>query len=203
MDPPDRELITAPIHFVNGNKRSGDCDCMTTLLVCLLETAGFESAITVIAWRVDDYTHVFAEVRYDGEWFVLDPTLKENGFGSQDKKIRRYKRLTKNSKEVDMQKLTVLSDDELEGGVSSAIDSSSGADSSDTKKCSKKKFVRIPHKHHRSGKCVSDDDNKNHNHNNVNINFGTSVENSHNDTRSVENSGVPVSPDALPVVNYW
>jgi len=61
------ELITAPIHFVNGNIKAGDCDCMTTLLVCLLETAGFDCGITVIAWRLDEYTHVYGEVKYNGE----------------------------------------------------------------------------------------------------------------------------------------
>ena len=96
LDPSDREMITAPIHYVNKNRRTGDCDCMTTLLVCLLETAGFDCAITVIAWRAREYTHVFGEVWYNNSWHILDPTLKENGFGEQDKKIKRYKRITKN-----------------------------------------------------------------------------------------------------------
>ena len=106
LDPPENEMVTSPIHFVNGNMRTGDCDCMTTLLVCLLESAGFDSAIKVIAWRVPDYTHVFAEVWYNNNWLTLDPTLKQKGFGQQDKKIQRFKRVTKN----EMAKLVVLAD---------------------------------------------------------------------------------------------
>jgi len=83
LDPPEYEMVTAPIHYLNGNRNTGDCDCMTTLLVCLLETAGFKSAITIIKWRIDEYTHVFAEVWYDNDWFILDPTLKESGFARQ------------------------------------------------------------------------------------------------------------------------
>jgi hypothetical protein len=32
LDPPDREMIITPIHFVNGNRKAGDCDCMTRSL---------------------------------------------------------------------------------------------------------------------------------------------------------------------------
>lgn len=164
LDPPDRELITAPIHFVNGNRSSGDCDCMTTLLVCLLEAAGFDAAITVIAWRLEDYTHVYAEVFYNKSWFVLDPTLRSNGFGKQDKKIRRYRRFTKK----DMQKLTVLAD---------------GAASPEPRP-----MHRIPRRNCRNGRCKDDDNNRNNN--NININFGTNVENSHNRSAYESNSDV-------------
>ena len=105
-DPLGYEMITAPIHYVNGNRSTGDCDCMTTLLVCLLEASGFDCSIVVIAWRLKAYTHVFAEVWYKDSWFILDSTLQANGFGRQDKKIKRYRRFTKG----DMAKLQVLSD---------------------------------------------------------------------------------------------
>jgi hypothetical protein len=110
LDPVGYEMITSPIHFVNGNRTTGDCDCMTTLLVCMLESCGFDCGITVISWRVPEYTHVFAEVIYNNKWFILDPTLKENGFGFQDKKIKRYRRITKK----DMAKLQVLADGSAE-----------------------------------------------------------------------------------------
>jgi hypothetical protein len=188
-DPPDMEQITTPIHFVNGNKRGGDCDCMTTLLICLLETAGFEVAITVIAWREDYYTHVFAEVFFNNSWFILDPTLKQGGFGEQDKQIKRYKRITKD----DMAKLRVLADGE------------SG------------KIKRIPHtqqKRNCNGRCNGYDD-ANKNTNNISINFGTSVENSHNRAEYDEKSNIgnnnthnrtskPSSSDSIPsVVPVW
>jgi hypothetical protein len=142
---------------------------MTTLLVCLLESSGFDCAIKVISWRVKDYTHVFAEVWYKGSWRTLDPTLKSGGFGKQDKKIRRYKRITKE----DMGRLQVLSD----GGIES---------SSEIEKISdrlRNKLGRLSS--HR--KCYGNED-CNTNSNNININFGTSVENAHNSTDSRSNS---------------
>jgi hypothetical protein len=182
FDPPDYEMVTSPIHYLNGNLNTGDCDCMTTLLVCLLETAGFDSAITIIQWRVDEYTHVFAEVWYDGDWFLLDPTLKAAGFGWQDKKIRKYKRFEKK----DMAKLVVLADgnntntntnsnsNENENGNSQTVDNypffaggSSGGQS---------QYERIPHRRRR---CCPDSSSNN----NININFGTNVENSHNNNK--------------------
>ncbi|MDR0927223.1 MAG: transglutaminase-like domain-containing protein [Ignavibacteria bacterium] len=157
-DPPDREMITAPIHFVNGNRTTGDCDCMTTLLVCLLESAGYDCAIKVIAWRLDEFTHVYAEVWHNNNWLTLDPTLKENGFGEQDKKIRRFKRITKK----DMQKLTVLSDT-----------------TNAHKELSPPRRIR---------KCRAGNKDDNKNVNNININFGTNVENSHNPSSYRSNS---------------
>jgi hypothetical protein len=168
LDPPDIEMITAPIHYVNGNRQTGDCDCMTTLLVCLLETAGFDCSITVISWRIDDYTHVFAEVWQNGNWFILDPTLKSEGFGKQDKKVKRYKRTTKR----DMAKLQVLSD----GG---------------------RRLVRKSCKNNEcKNNDYKNNEDKNHNANNININFGTNVENSHNRNERAE--GRTVGNQELP-----
>ena len=172
-DPSDYEMVTSPIHYVNGNRDTGDCDCMTTLLVCLLEASGFDSAIKVIAWREYSYTHVFAEVWYNNDWQILDPTLKQNGFGRQDKEIIREKRKTKK----DMAKLQVLSDsrradtqsvinthppfmDAEQGGISSAM---GGIDLNKR---------RISNRN----RCCGRNDNAN----NININFGTNIENSHN-----------------------
>ena len=177
LDPADREMITSPIHYVNGNRRTGDCDCMTTLLVCLLESAGFDCAITVISWRLYEYTHVYAEVWYKGGWFVLDPTLKANGFGKQDKKIIRFKRITKQ----DMAKLQVLADGE---GLS-------------------KRFKVSPFIRRRSG-CGNDDFNRNAN--NININFGTNTENAYNTTDGRSNydnvsGGRAVNSGELPMLD--
>jgi hypothetical protein len=113
---------------------------MTTLLVCLLETAGFDCAITVISWRAKEYTHVFAEVFYKNNWLILDPTLKQNGFGKQDKKIKRFKRITKK----DMAKLQVLSDSTENKGVA-------------------KRLIR------NRNRCCAKDNNKNTNNININF----------------------------------
>ena len=152
-DPKHYEMITAPIHYLNGNRDSGDCDCMTTLLVCLLESAGFDCSIVVIAWRKYEYTHVFCEVWYNNSWFILDPTLKANGFGRQDKEIIRYKRTTKK----DMAKLQVLADSHR--GLPSP-------------------FAAASKKYRHRCSCGNGELNKNLN--NININFGTSVASSGN-----------------------
>jgi hypothetical protein len=170
LDPADYEMITSPIHFVNGNRKTGDCDCMTTLLVCLLESAGFNCAIKVISWRVESNTHVYAEVWYNGAWQTLDPTLKSDGFGKQDKKIKRFKRKTKK----DMAILEVL------------------ADSNETKKSAERTSRKL---FSNRRKCYGNDD-WNRNSNNININFGTTTENAYNSTntdggRSVEAKQVP------------
>ena len=168
-DPADREMITSPIHYLNGNRKTGDCDCMTTLLVCLLESAGFDCSIVVIAWREISYTHVFAEVWHNNKWFLLDPTLKENGFGKQDKDIIRYKRITKK----DMAKLQVLADSGTEQKPIRRINSN---------RCGRRQ-------------CCGNHDDNNRNANNININFGTSVENSHNNSneggRSIDLNQLP------------
>lgn len=158
LDPADREMVTAPIHYVNGNRNTGDCDCMTTLLVCLLEAAGFESAITVIAWRSEDFTHVFAEVKCNGNWYVLDPTLSWSGYLRQDKKIIRQKRTEKK----DMAKLTVLAD---AGTPPRAVDAAlsglyKGSDIYDLEPT------------RRGNRSRSSNCNRNDNGNNINIHFG-------------------------------
>jgi len=154
-DPPEYEMVTAPIHYLNGNRSTGDCDCMTTLLVCLLEVAGFESAITIIKWRSDDFTHVFAEVFYDGGWFILDATLGSSGFGKQDKKISEFKRFTKK----DMAKLVVLAD--------SPSGDDDGNKDNETVETEPVQTGRIPSRKNRC--CPS---RANSNKNNININFG-------------------------------
>jgi len=136
---------------------------MTTLLVCLLECAGFDCAITIIKWRIDEYTHVFAEVWYNNDWFVLDPTLKENGFGKQDKDIKHYKRITKK----DMAKLVVLADGE---------NSNSNENSNEKNTVENNGSVQSQKRFSRRKRCCPDSSSNN----NININFGTNVENSHN-----------------------
>ncbi len=94
-DPVEYELVTAPIHLLSGKVKGEDCDGLVTLLVALLDAAGFETAVKVIAWRTNDFTHVIAEVKYKNYWIPLDPTLKADGFGFQTHKVIREKRFTK------------------------------------------------------------------------------------------------------------
>lgn len=155
LDPPETELVTAPIHFVNGNITTGDCDCMTTLLICLLEAAGFESAITVIAWRSENFTHVFAEVKINNKWFVLDPTLGWDGYLGQDKKIIKSKR----TERKDMAKLTVLAD--------------GATDTAATYSTDRRSYNNLPPTQRgKRNKNTNCNKNKNDNGNNINIHFG-------------------------------
>jgi len=191
LDPPDYEMITSPIHYLNGNRSTGDCDCMTTLLVCLLETAGFDCAITIIQWRINEYTHVFAEVWYDNDWFVLDPTLGNKGFGKQDKKIKKFKRITKK----DMAKLVVLAD----GNNENNNDNENNGNAP--------KIKRIPHYDYRKcrvNSCGCRPDSSNHN--NININFGTNTESSYSNAYNSNSSNSNSSnnepkPISLPTQN--
>ena len=93
-DPEDREQITAPIHFENGNKIGGDCDCQVTFLSSLLTAVGIKNRITTIAWRKPQFTHVILEAQPGLLWVTLDPTKGPNGYGNTipEKMITRKKR---------------------------------------------------------------------------------------------------------------
>lgn len=79
-DPDDREQITALSHFIKGNKKGGDCDDMTVALCGLLQALNIKCRITVIAWRLQSYTHVVAEARVNNNWIILDATREMDGF---------------------------------------------------------------------------------------------------------------------------
>jgi len=87
-DPEWAEQLTAPVHLLNGNKIGEDCDGLVMVLVALLLAAKIDARIKVIAWRIQDYTHVVAEAKINGKWTVLDPTLKSAGYGKTYKTIR-------------------------------------------------------------------------------------------------------------------
>lgn len=87
-DPKRIELVIAPKRVIE-EFHDGDCDDMATLLACLLKSAGYDVAFKTIAWRVQDYTHVYLIVfipSLDG-WIPLDPVLRTQGFGREHGKI--------------------------------------------------------------------------------------------------------------------
>ncbi len=89
-DPVGRELVVAPVWFVKGKVRWGDCDDMSTLLASALVGAGCKVRFVAVAWRRWEYTHVYVEVFVDelGGWVSLDLTLDEWG-KAKDKVLRR------------------------------------------------------------------------------------------------------------------
>ena len=58
----------------------GDCDDLTTLLVAMLLSIGIPSAFRVVACepeRPGQYTHVYAIVEIDGNWYAADPSVNQ------------------------------------------------------------------------------------------------------------------------------
>ncbi len=88
-DPVGKELVVAPVWFVKGKVKWGDCDDMSTLLASSLVGAGCKVRFVVIAWRRWEYTHVYVEVFVNdiGGWLPLDLTLEE--WGQEKKEIIR------------------------------------------------------------------------------------------------------------------
>lgn len=54
--------------------RAGDCDDMVTLLAAMLETVGCEVRFVAMGQTPAKYSHVFAEVKINGQWAAMDPT---------------------------------------------------------------------------------------------------------------------------------
>jgi transglutaminase-like putative cysteine protease len=83
-NPNTTEFLIAPKHQLGV--LVGDCDDMSMMLAALLGAMGFSVKYKVIAWRGQEYTHVYVEVlmpNADGEyrWVPMDPVAGKNGFG--------------------------------------------------------------------------------------------------------------------------
>lgn len=86
-DPDGIEYVMAPIYTLGIQKpyasyrKGGDCDDQVTALACLLGAMGIDYSIRVLAWRVNDFTHVNLRAHLaDGRTIPLDPTLKGGGW---------------------------------------------------------------------------------------------------------------------------
>lgn len=80
--PKDEEFLVAPRHFINRKITGGDCDDMSTTLASLLLALGFEVRYKVIAWRREEFTHVYLLCTVPGFGIIpLDPVKGYTGFG--------------------------------------------------------------------------------------------------------------------------
>lgn len=85
-DPVGIEQVAAPIYTLKlapPHMAFGDCDDMCTALAALLLAINIEVSFRVIAWRLDDYTHVSCIAHLPGGVRLpLDPVMGEAGFGN-------------------------------------------------------------------------------------------------------------------------
>lgn len=92
------EFVASPRHTLTW-LRQGDCDCMTTALLCLLLALGFRKLYAkVIAWKEDEnqsdeFTHVYALVYVPSldKVIPLDPVMEYEGFGHEKLPVKRIK----------------------------------------------------------------------------------------------------------------
>ncbi|MBU3720573.1 MAG: transglutaminase family protein [Burkholderiaceae bacterium] len=89
-DPDDHEFVNAPIHTLseqfNGQYPYRDCDDLSTAFACLLRAAGIERQyFKAIAWRKNDYTHVYNVVYVPEQdcYCPIDLVMSRNGFGRE------------------------------------------------------------------------------------------------------------------------
>lgn len=83
-DPKGQEFITAPWALIEGKKNCEDCESMVCLLSSLLRINGFKTREKVLSWKNPKdlrFTHIVLEA-YNKRWIILDPTMKQSGFGN-------------------------------------------------------------------------------------------------------------------------
>lgn len=90
-NPKNTEFLIAPKHLLTVLE--GDCDDMSVMLASILLALGFEVNFKVIAWRGNDFTHVYIEVKLptdEGErWVPMDPVAGEKGFAWEKAPVLR------------------------------------------------------------------------------------------------------------------
>jgi transglutaminase-like putative cysteine protease len=93
-NPATTEFLIAPKHQLGV--LVGDCDDMSMMLAAILGAMGFKVKYKVIAWRGQDFTHVYVEVLMPnaaGEyrWFPMDPVAGNSGFAWEKSPVIRKK----------------------------------------------------------------------------------------------------------------
>lgn len=91
-NPNTTEFLIAPKHQLGV--LTGDCDDMSMMLASILGAMGFQVKYKVIAWRGNEYTHVYVEVlmpNVDGEyrWVPMDPVAGSRGFAWEKSPVIR------------------------------------------------------------------------------------------------------------------
>lgn len=63
-------------------RRAGDCDDQAALLAALYESVGFPTRFVMAAYNQPGFfEHIYLQVYANGEWFDVDPTERQFGFG--------------------------------------------------------------------------------------------------------------------------
>lgn len=91
-NPNTTEFLIAPKHQLGV--LVGDCDDMSMMLAAILGAMGFSVKYKVIAWRGQEFTHVYVEVlmpNAEGEyrWIPMDPVAGANGFAWEKSPVIR------------------------------------------------------------------------------------------------------------------
>jgi hypothetical protein len=81
------EFVASPKYLADPNvkdvKKIGDCDDMATLLCSIYLALGMRTRLRVIAWKSDEFTHVYSEagvyIDDEGWWVPSDPVIKQFG----------------------------------------------------------------------------------------------------------------------------
>jgi transglutaminase-like putative cysteine protease len=60
---------------------SGDCDDKTILLCSMLESIDFATALCAVGFRPDEFSHVYALVRFGAGWLPLDASVESASVG--------------------------------------------------------------------------------------------------------------------------
>jgi transglutaminase-like putative cysteine protease len=68
----DVETLTTPETLLEIG--AGDCDDKSVLLAALLESINHPTRFVAIAFRPDDFVHVFVETRVGNRWIALETT---------------------------------------------------------------------------------------------------------------------------------
>jgi len=89
-DPDDHEFVNAPIHTLseqfNDRYPHRDCDDLATAFASILKAAGIRNQyFKAIAWRKNDYTHVYnvVELTDVNLTIPIDLVMGKNGFGRE------------------------------------------------------------------------------------------------------------------------
>ena len=79
------EFVASPRCILREeNYQEGDCDDIATLLCSIYKALGMRSRMRIIAWKDNDFSHVYAEagvhIGKKGWWIPSDPVIHKFGF---------------------------------------------------------------------------------------------------------------------------
>jgi hypothetical protein len=102
-DPAGREKLTAPARLINSFFKGEDCDGHTMLVIALAGAVGIKGRIITIAWRNDQFTHVYPELWNGSTWVRADVSWKE--YGHEPKVSVKRKKVWSNPMKLEIETL--------------------------------------------------------------------------------------------------